>query len=325
MRPSSALSEPSSRSVALGYFIGALGAAFFATKGIVIKLAIPLGVDATTALTWRMIIAVPFFIVIGWLGYRERKRTTPAFDPSRRDILATCLVGSVGYYLASYLDFAGLQYISAQFDRLILLTYPFFVVIIGAVFFGNRITPLMIGALLISYFGLGLIFAHDLKVEGEDTIIGALLVLGAAIAYASYQVFAKPLIDRMGSRFFTSVALSASGVVVILQFLLTHPLSDLILQREALWLMLMLGTVSTVLPAYLIAASIGMVGPQPTAIMGNVAPLVTIVLAVYVLGETFSPWHAAGSAMVLFGIFAFARAEGRIFVREQPYEQKRRF
>jgi len=295
----------------IGYALGGLGAAFFATKGIVIKLALIENVDAVTTLTWRMLIAVPFFVLIGWMGFRDRKRKNTQFAVPRSAYVKAAFIGMIGYYLASYLDFAGLEYISAQFDRLILLTYPFFVVLFGAAFFGRTISPRMIISLIISYAGLALIFAHDLALDGPNVVIGSLLVLGAAIAYALYQLLAKPLIDLMGARLFTSVAMSAAGCAVVVHFLITHQISDLLVSTKAMWLMLAIGTVSTVLPAYLISASIGRVGPEPTAIMGNVSPLVTITLAVTILGETFSLWHALGAALVLVGILTFTKSEIR--------------
>lgn len=305
------LPESPTRIDITGYVLGALGAAFFATKGIVIKLALIENVDAVTTLSWRMIIAVPVFVIIGWLGYRSRKANDENFTIPPATLIKSCLIGMIGYYLASYLDFVGLEYISAQFNRLILLTYPFFVVIFGAMFFKRRITLPMIAALLISYAGLALIFARDLSIEGPNVIVGALLVLGAAISYAIYQLLAKPLIDQIGARLFTSIAMSAAGVVVIVQFLLTHPPSALIVSANAMWLMLAMGTVSTVIPAYLISAAIGRIGPAPTAVMGNVSPLVTISLAVFILGEAFSVWHAAGAALVIAGMFTFTRAQQR--------------
>ena len=288
-----------------------LGASFFATKGIVIKLALLENVDALTTLTWRMIIAVPFFVLIGYFGYKSRKKKNVNFNIPRSAIIKTAILGMVGYYLASYLDFAGLEYISAQFDRLILLTYPFFVVIFGAIFFKRVIRFSMILSLLISYAGLALIFAHDLKLAGNDVIIGASLVLGAAVAYALYQLFAKPLIDIMGARLFTSIALTSAGVAVMIHFSLTHEISDLLVSHRAMWLMLAMGTISMVIPAYLISTSIGMIGAEPTAIMGNISPLVTIFLAITILGEDFSLWHAIGSAFVLFGMFAFTNSQLR--------------
>lgn len=295
----------------LGYAAGALGASFFATKGIVIKLALIENVDAVTTLTWRMLIAVPIFATVGWFGYRDRRRRDPDFKVRPSAVWRTAGVGAIGYYLASYLDFAGLEYISAQFDRLILLTYPIFVVLFGTMFFHRKVSRSMIVALLISYIGLALIFAHDLQLDAENTLIGSTLVLGAAIAYAGYQILAKPLIDEMGSRLFTSIALSAAGFAVVGQFLLTHDPHDLMVRPNAMWLMLAMGTISTVLPAYLIAAAIGRIGPEPTAVMGNVAPLVTIALAVSVLGEAFSIWHGLGAALVITGVLTFTRADRR--------------
>ncbi|VAW22147.1 Permease of the drug/metabolite transporter (DMT) superfamily [hydrothermal vent metagenome] len=299
----------------LGYLLGALGAAFFATKGIFIKLGLVENVDVLTMLTWRMIIAVPFFIAIGISGLGEHKSRLEArggqFHVSRNAYIKAAFIGMIGYYLASYLDFAGLKFISAQFDRLILLTYPFFVLLFDAVLFRKRVSAPMIFSLLISYAGLAVIFAYDFSLEGARTVLGASLVVGAAVFYALYQVLAKPLIDQMGARLFTSIALSAAGLGVMMQFLFTHQLGDLVLSPRAMAIMVAMGTISTVVPAYLIAASIGRIGPGPTAVMGNISPLVTIALAISVLGENFSLFHAAGSALVLLGIFAFSHAERR--------------
>ena len=264
-----------------GLVLALAGAAFFATKGIVIKLALLEGIDSVTTLTWRMIVAVPIFLTVGILGY----------------------------YLASLLDFSALEYISAQFDRLILLTYPFFVVLFGAVFFKRRITMPMLAALVESYLGIGVIFWHDLRVEGDNVLLGAALVLGSAIVYAAYQIMAKPLIDKLGPQLFTSIAMSGAGPAVIAHFLLTHPVGDLAVTGNGFLLMLAIGTVATVLPAYCISGAIALIGPERTAVIGNVSPVVTVGLAVSVLGEAFTLYHAIGTALVLGGVWLFARRE----------------
>ncbi|WP_299344860.1 DMT family transporter [uncultured Maritalea sp.] len=305
----STTSGTSGNKIILGYLIGALGASFFATKGILIKLALIENVDAITTLTWRMIIALPFFILIGYFGYRRRVAQTKGKLLTWKALATVGAIGALGYYLASYLDFAGLTYISAQFDRLILLTYPIFVVLIGAIFQGRPLQPKMLIALFISYGGLAVIFARDLQLDGHSTIIGASLVLGAALSYAVYQVLAKPHIDRIGARLFTSIAMTAAGLVVIVHFFIVNDLSDLSLPPRAMMLMFAVATISTVVPAYLISISIGMVGPEPTAVIGNVSTLVTIGLAVSVLGEPFTIWHAAGAAMVLIGVISFTQMD----------------
>lgn len=294
----------------LGIALALLGAAFFATKGIFIKLALAVGIDALTTLTWRMIVAVPIFVTVGIIGYRRKRAemgAMPVLD--RTTLLQVAGVGIMGYYLASYLDFSALTYITAQLDRLILLTYPFFVVLFGAAFFKRRVTPLMIVSLLVSYAGIALIFARDFALEGDNVVLGSLLVFGSAVVYAGYQIMAKPLIDKLGAQLFTSIAMSCAGPAVIAHFLLTHPVSDLAIDGHGLWLMLAVGLISTVLPAYCISGAIGLVGPERTAIIGNVSPVVTVGLAISVLGEHFTVWHAAGTALVLFGVWLFGRKQ----------------
>lgn len=294
---------------ALGLFLALLGAAFFATKGIVIKLALAHGIDTMTTLTWRMIVSVPIFVVVGIIGYRRRAAAQTSERPllDARTVLAALGVGVIGYYIASALDFSALSFISAQLDRLILLTYPFFVVLFGALFFKRGVTAMMIASLVVSYVGIALIFGHDFSVEGHDVVLGSALVFGSAIAYAAYQILAKPLIDRLGAQLFTSIAMTAAGVAVVVHFLLTHPVSGLAMDGYGLLLMIGIATVSTVVPGYCISAAIGLIGSERTAVVGNVSPVVTVVLAISVLGETFTVWHAAGTALVLLGVWLFGR------------------
>jgi drug/metabolite transporter (DMT)-like permease len=294
----------------LGIALAVFGAALFATKGIVVKLAIIEGVDAITTLAWRMLVAVPIFVSVGIYAYRRR---LVARRPGAPPVLTTATlfqalgVGVLGYYLSTLLDFMGLQYITAQFDRLILLTYPFFVVLFGAIFFGRRVTPMMIAAQVVSYVGIAIIFWRDFSMEGDGVILGALLVGGSSIVYATYQILAKPLIDRMGADLFTSIAMCGAGPAVIVHYLATHPIAGLAVPGDALWLMIAIGTVSTVFPAYCISAAIGLIGPERTAVLGNVSPVVTVTLAVMVLGEAFTPAHAIGTALVLAGVVLFTR------------------
>lgn len=293
----------------LGIVLALFGAGFFATKGIIIKLALAEGIDTTTTLTWRMIVSVPIFVTVGILGYRRRLKTHSASTPmlDRTTLFQALGVGVLGYYIASMLDFSALGYISAQLDRLILLTYPFFVVLFGMLFFRRRVTLLMVASLLVSYVGIALIFWKDFSIEGDNVVLGSLLVFASAVAYAAYQIMAKPLIDKLGAQLFTSIAMSSAGPAVIVHFLATHPVGALAVDPHAWPLMLAIGTIATVIPSYCISAAIGMVGPERTAIIGNVSPVVTVSLAIGVLGERFTEWHALGTAMVLLGVWLFGR------------------
>jgi drug/metabolite transporter (DMT)-like permease len=295
---------------ALGIFLALLGAALFATKGIIIKLALADNIDTLTTLAWRQIMAVPVFVTVGILGYMRKRRDAPAGAAPILDaktLFQALGVGMLGYYVASLLDFSALTYITAQLDRLILLTYPFFVVAFGLLFFRRKVTWLMGVSLIVSYAGIVIIFARDFSVEGDNVVLGSLLVFGSAFAYAGYQVLAKPLIDRLGAQLFTSIALSGAGPAVLVHFLATHPVGALAINGHGIWLMLAIGLVATVAPAYCISAGIGLIGPERTAIIGNVSPLVTVALSIGILGEAFTVWHALGTALVLLGVWLFGR------------------
>jgi len=301
---------PTVSTQALGIFLALLGAALFATKGIIIKLALADGIDTLTTLAWRQVVAVPVFVTVGVLGYMRKRGAAPAGAApvlDTRTLFQALGVGLLGYYVASLLDFSGLAYITAQLDRLILLTYPFFVVAFGMIFFKRTITSLMLVSLFVSYGGIVIIFARDFSVAGDHVVLGSLLVFGSAFAYAGYQVLAKPLIDKLGAQLFTSIAMSGAGPAVLVHFLATHPLSAMAINGQGFWLMLAIGLVATVAPAYCISAGIGLIGPERTAIIGNVSPLVTVGLSIGVLGEAFTPWHAVGTALVLIGVWLFGR------------------
>jgi drug/metabolite transporter (DMT)-like permease len=300
----------SDRDQFVGLALAALGAALFATKGIFVKLAYAQGLDALTTLTWRMLLATPFFALMGLMAYRDRRagRGRQANRPvPAGSVAGATAIGILGYYGASFLDFLSLDLITAQLNRLVLLTYPFMVLILGAVLFRRPLRPSVVGAALLAYLGIGVIFGHDMVIEGETVVAGTLFALASALAYALYQLFAKPLIDTLGPRLFTAIAMTAAGGAVFIHFLTTHPLSGLAIPPEAFSILLALALAATVAPVSIIAAAIGMVGAERTAVFGNISPILTIILAIFILGEPFTPIHGLGTALVICGILLFTR------------------
>ncbi|RDE09603.1 DMT family transporter [Pelagibacterium lacus] len=305
--PSNATSD---REQWVGLGLAALGAALFASKGIFVKLGLAHGLDALTMLAWRMLLAVPVFAFVGVLAYRDRRRGKgrhagqPVPLPA---ILGAAAIGVLGYYCASFLDFLSLDRITAQLNRLVLLTYPFMVLVLGAILFRRHLSLPAMGAAGLAYLGIAAIFAQDLAIEGHGVLAGTLLALGSALAYALYQLYAKPLIDRLGARLFTAIAMSAAGLLVLAHFALTRPLASLAVDGEAILILAGLAFAATVAPAFAISTAIGTLGAERTAVFGNISPLVTIVLAIIVLGEPFTPLHGVGTALVFCGILLFTR------------------
>ena len=298
-----------------GYFLAALGALLFSTKGILVKLAYGDGgtpeVDAITLLALRMAFSFPFYAVIGFLGWKaSAARGGPS--PSRRQLVNAVLVGLLGYYASSYLDFAGLQYLSAQFERLILMTYPVFVTLLGALFFRGRLTLWGLVALAVSYSGIVFIFAAGATAKGDNVMLGVALVVGASFTYALYNLTARPLVASIGTRVFTSIAMLAACASVLLHFMAGRSLLQLATAPpRAIGLAAIMAITSTVLPSFMISAALARVGPQAVSMIGTISPVATIIMAMAILGEPFTAADAAGTALVIAGVGLFTYHDAR--------------
>jgi len=301
-------SKDTKRPPYMGYAMAAVGATLFSTKSILIKLAYGYGIDAETTLALRMILALPFYLVIGVHAFASLKAAGKAL-PDAKLWLRMIGVGLVGYWTSSYLDFKGLEYISAHFERLILFTYPLFVVLIGAAFFRQRVKPKALLAFAVSYVGLALMFSQNFSASGTSTMTGTLFVLSAAVTFALYQLLAKPLIMTIGPQVFTCIAMSAAGVAVILQFLVTHPVENLFVSAPLWGLSLALAFGATVLPSFFMSAALKLITPQANATIGMMSPVVTIVLAMAILGDAIGVADWLGAALVILGIGWFTLSE----------------
>lgn len=293
-----------------GYAFGAGGAILFASKGIIIKLAYAEGIDPETLLALRMAFSLPFYLVIGAVALL-RLRAKGETMPGARLVVQSALVGALGYWLASYLDFAGLQYISASFSRLILFTYPLYVALLGALLFAQPIRPKAMLAFAVSYGGLALIFLQNVAAMGSDVVKGAVLVTLAAVSFALYQLCARSLLQRVGSGLFTCIAMISASVMAIGQFAVMRPVEALMVSPHGLTLAVLVAIGATVLPTFLMNAALKRISAQANSMISTVSPVATMVLAVLFLGETASLPEIAGAALVMISIGWFTLSDAR--------------
>ncbi len=292
----------------LGYFYAALGAALFSTKAIFIKLAYMDKVDAALMLALRMITALPFFLAVAlYVIWKSRKDGKPL--PPRGVWVSAIAIGFLGYYLSALLDFEGLVYITAQLERLVLFTYPVIVMVLGWLFFGGQITRWGLLGAAITYAGLLLVFLKALPEGGHGTIVGTALVLGCALTFALYQLLAKKYIGVMGSLLFTGVALTSSAVACIAHYVVVSGGFDFSATHRFYWLAAGCGFFATVLPSFLVNAGLSRVSAQASSMIASISPIITISLAVWILGEHFTFTDAIGSAMVIAGIAVYAATD----------------
>ncbi len=284
----------------LGLLYAVLGAVGFSFKAILIKLAYPYGVDAVTLLALRMAMALPFFILLGWQD--ARTQTRPPL--SLRDYGWMLGLGFSGYYMASYLDFAGLQYISAGLERLILFAYPTLVVVFSALFLKKPITGRALVSIALCYSGIGLAVAHDFEVAGDmhAVITGGLLVFGSAVSYALYLMGNGQAVVRLGAARVTAWASGAACLFCLIQFALTRPLASLAQPTPVLLLGAAMAIFSTVLPVWMVSEAMRRLGAARVSLIGTLGPVITLFLGWLILAEPLGIYQLAGGALVLAGV-----------------------
>jgi drug/metabolite transporter (DMT)-like permease len=294
------LSKP--QSVWPGLTLAMLGAIAFSGKAIIVKLAYRYGVDAVTLIMYRMLFALPMFVLLAWWAGRDKPRL------ERRDWLAVLGLGFCGYYLASFLDFAGLAYVTASFERLILYLNPTLVLLLGWLLFGRRVTARQLIALAVSYAGVLVVFGHELTLEGPQVLLGAALIFASALSYAFYLVYSGEVVQRLGSLRLTGLATTVACLLCILQFLLLKPISAATsVAPEVVWLSLLNATVCTFVPVLFVMMALERIGSALAAQTGMIGPMSTILMGVLILGEPFTAWVAAGTALVLVGVWLLTK------------------
>jgi len=295
------LPAPARRAFLAGLAIALVGAVFFSAKAIVAKLIYRYHVDAVTLITFRMLFSLPFFAAIAlW----QARTAAPLSRAERGKIV---VLGLIGYYLSSFLDFLGLQYISAGLERLFLFLSPSFVLLISFVFLKRKVTRLEWLALLISYGGTVLVFLHDVRGGGANIGLGSGLVLASAISYALYLLLSGELVRKVGTLRLVAYAMCVSSVACIVQFFLLRPAAMLVQPHEVYGLSLVNAAFCTVLPVYLTMLAVEKIGAASASQAGMVGPVSTLFLGALVLGEPITAIQLAGTALVLCGMYLLSR------------------
>ncbi len=284
----------------LGLLLAFLGTFLFALKSIFIKLAYFEGLNSNVVLMLRMAIALPIYLgILSYIFWKKDQSKVLA----QTTLFSIVGLGFIGYFLASLLDLKGLETISAGLERLTLFTYPIFIAILGAIFFSTLLTKRIIVVLITTYLGLWIMFSQErLLSDSNDIGSGVILVLFSALSYAFYVLFSKKIISRIGSVLFTAIAMSASSMFVLFFYFLLFDFSQVSISHNAwLWVFL-LATVSTVIPSFLISEAIHRISPLQTSIVGMLGPIVTIILAVFILSEPFGIHKILGVSLVVLGV-----------------------
>jgi drug/metabolite transporter (DMT)-like permease len=296
-------------SLASGLMLAAAGSIAFSGKAIIVKLAYRYGVDAVTLIMLRMLFALPLFLALAWWASKGKAPL------GLGDWLGVIGLGFTGYYLASYLDFWGLQYVSASLERLILYLNPTLVLVLGLLVYKRRITRLQAVAMGVSYGGVLVVFGHEAGLQGPEAAKGALLVFLSALSYAVYLLYSGEMVKRLGSLRLVGLATSVACVFVLVQFALMRPLNTAFLVApEVIQLSVLNAVACTFAPVLMVMMGVERLGAGLAAQVGMVGPMSTILMGVVILGEPFNGWIVVGTVLVMGGVFLvtrYGRAPGK--------------
>lgn len=284
-----------------GFIITFVGSVLFSTKAIIVKKAFAdTNVDALTLLTLRMVFSLPFFLGAAFLvsSHAGNVRLT------KKQWSYILLLGLSGYYLSSYFDFVGLQYISAGLERLILFLYPTFVVLMNRIFFAQRIKKIQLIALFLTYTGIGIAYFNEMQIDTMNPyfFLGSGLIFLCSLTYAFYITGSGKIIPSVGVAKFTAYAMLSATAGIFVHYLLRGDYSDFVEARGMWGYGLLLGILATVIPTFMLSAGLSRIGANNVAIISAVGPVSTILQAHWILGEEIHTGQIVGTVLVIAGV-----------------------
>ena len=290
------------KNLRVGLTLAFTAAFLFSTKPIIIKWLYSLGMSALPLMGLRMLVAFPVYLIIGFYLWNRMES-----KPTSTNLLRASAVGLLGYYLASLLDLSGLEYVSAQLERLMLYAYPSMVIIIGALFFGAKVSRSVIPALLLTYAGLGVMYGHDLQIappgtSNADITKGTLLIIGSALSFSLFILFSKRGIAELGSLFFTCVSMASATLATLVHYVITEGISLPDMDATRWSGTLLLALLATVVPSFMVSEAIKRIGPAKASVSGTIGPVMTTIMAILFLGEPFGWTAVLGMALVMIGV-----------------------
>lgn len=281
-----------------GVAIGVLGVVLFSSKAVMVKLSYDYHVDPISILLLRMLFSFPFYAVIAYM-YRNQNSHIKV---SVKDYSWIVFFGFIGYYLASYFDFVGLTYIKASLERIILFLYPTIVILFNRIFLKQSITRVQTGAIALTYLGIVIAFSDEVVVSGSDAYLGGFFILLSAMTYASFLVGSGWLIPKFGVMKFTAYAMIVSCICVFVHYSLISEIDLFSFSWEVYFLGFLIAIFATVIPSFLVSASIKMISSSNFAIVAGTGPISTIILAAIFLNESLTLLQLFGAFVVIIGI-----------------------
>lgn len=288
----------SRKEILIGIFLTVCGVILHSTKAVIVKLAYLEGISSGTVLLWRMLFSLPLYLMIGIYHFKKEKPGN--IQP--KTLMYMVGLGFIGYYLSSFFDFKGLEYIDASLERLVLFTYPTITYLLIAFINKSGFKQKDIISIMVTYVGIGLVFYSKIG-QQDDLMLGVGYIFLCALTYAFYLVGSNFLVKDVGTIFFTIISMLSSTVFVIIHYLLIGDGQAFELSSKLYVLLITMAVFSTVLPSFMIVEGIRRLGAAKVGIISSLGPVSTITLSIFFLGEVLTPIQYIGGAVVVGGVY----------------------
>ena len=294
--------------------MAAVGSILFSGKAILVKLAFDYGTNAETLLALRMLMAMPLFWGIFWWNSRRNQMNSITW----LDRGKLFFLGFLGYFLSSYIDFLGLQYISVGLERIVLYLTPTIVLLISYFVLKKPVSRLQWYALVVGYIGVFIVFIQDASSTGLLAWLGIILVFGSACSYAAYMIGAGEMVKRIGSIRLVVYASTASAVLSIVQSTIHNPVAIFQQPYQIYWFSLLNASICTVIPMLLIMMAINRIGSPLVAQAGILGPVSTIFMGYFILAEPITWIQISGMTLVIAAMWLLVRNDAPIKKSPDP-------
>ncbi|MBK8046485.1 MAG: EamA family transporter [Anaerolineales bacterium] len=278
----------------IGILLVACSAAAFGTLAIFARYAYASGMNAGSILFLRFTLAA---LVMGVIVVVRREGL-----PRGRTLLWLIGMGAIGYVGQSFCYLSALNYASAGLVALLLYLYPIFVTGLSAFFYHERITGMKAIALALAFAGTALTVSPE---SGQWQ--GIALAIGAALIYSGYIMIGAKVMRHTSAVQSSTVIFASAAAVFGGMVLATGPQWP---GSSSGWLaMVGLVIVATIIPAGAFLGGLKRIHPATAAMLSTLEPVVTVVLATVLLGETLAPVTLLGGALILGAVIIVAGGE----------------
>ena len=268
-------------------------------RGILVKQAYIANIAVMDLFFYRFLITIPLL----WIFALYKHGSKQVVFSLKPQLINCILAGFFGYYLATLSDFYSLKLIDVSVNRIILYSFPIYVLIWNC--FIERKLPKFKYIITFIIIQIGLFFVlggldNSLLIANKE---GAILALIASISYSLYIVINQQTGKKIGSILFTCYAVSFSFIFITIHYFAFYDNSHNIISDKGWLIIIIMAIFCTFLPLLLISQGIKYIGATRMSLLSTSGPVMTAIFAFIILGESLTIMQILGGILVIIILF----------------------